>query len=135
MGFFKSMNELSKQGREMQNNMDVGQMMGDAQQKMAEANQMMAAQTAAANLSMSGKDATASINAANQTGAMVNMQPTVQFDLTVFPEGGVPYPAQVTQVVEQVYLSKAAAGQQVKLKVDQNDPNVIWIDWANSLTL
>lgn len=135
MGFFKSMNELSKQGREMQNNMDVGQMMGDAQQKMAEANQMMAAQTQAANLAVSGKDATASINSAAQTGAMVNMQPTLQFDLTVFPEGGVPYPAQVTQVVEQVYLSKAAAGQQVKLKIDPSDPNVIWIDWQNSLTL
>lgn len=135
MGFFKSMNELSKQGKEMQKNMDVGQMMGDAQQKMAEANQMMAAQTAAANLAMTGKDATATINNAAQTGAMVNMQPTLQFDLTVFPDGGVPYPAQVTQVVEQVYLSKAAAGQTVKLKVDQNDPNTIWIDWQNSLTL
>jgi hypothetical protein len=135
MGFFKSMNELSKQGKEMQKNMDVGQMMGDAQQKMAEANQMMAAQTAAANLSMTGKDATATINNAAQTGAMVNMQPTLAFDLTVFPEGGVPYPAQVTQVVEQVYLSKAAAGQTVKLKIDQNDPNTIWIDWQNSLTL
>jgi hypothetical protein len=135
MGFFKSMNELSKQGKEMQKNMDDGQMMADAQPNLAEANQMMAAQTAAANLSMTGKDATATINNAAQTGAMVNMQPTLAFDLTVFPEGGVPYPAQVTQVVEQVYLSKAAAGQTVKLKIDQNDPNTIWIDWQNSLTL
>lgn len=135
MGFFKSMNDLSKQGREMQKNMDVGQMMGDAQQKMADANQMMAAQTQAANLAASGKDGEASITGAAQTGAMVNFQPTMAIELTVFPEGGVPYPAQVTQVVEQPYLAKAAPGQQVTVKIDQNDPNTIWIDWANSLSL
>lgn len=135
MGFFKNMNDLAKQGREMQNNMDVGQMMGDAQQKMAEANQMMAAQTQAANLAVSGKDGEASITGVAQTGAMVNFQPTLAIEMTVFPDGGAPYPAQVTQVVEQPYLAKAAAGQQVKVKIDQSDPNTIWIDWANSLTL
>jgi hypothetical protein len=135
MGFFKNMNELSKQGREMQKNMDVGQMMGDAKTKMAEANQMMAQQTQAANLAMSGKDGEASITNAAQTGAMVNYQPTMAIEMTVFPEGGVPYPVTVTQVVEQPYLQKAAPGQQVKVKIDQADPNTVWIDWAASLAL
>lgn len=135
MGFFKSMGDLSKQGREMQKNMDVGQMMGDAQQQMAQANEMMAQQTQAANLAVSGKDGEASITAVAQTGAMVNFQPTMAIELTVFPDGGTPYPAKVTQIVEQPYLAKAAPGQQVKVKIDQSDLNTIWIDWASSLTL
>jgi hypothetical protein len=55
--------------------------------------------------------------------------------MTVFPEGGVPYPVSVTQVVETPYLSKAVPGAQIKLKVDPADPNVVWIDWASSLAL
>ena len=109
--------------------------MADGMEKMKEANAMMAAQTQAANLSMSGKDATASIVGVAQTGAMVNFQPTMQIEMTVFPEGGVPYPVSVTQVVEQPYLTKAVPGAQIKLKVDQTDPNIVWIDWASSLAL
>jgi hypothetical protein len=135
MGFFKSLNELNKQGKEMQKNSDPGQQMKDGMAKMQEANAMMAAQTAAANLAMSGLDGTASIISSSQTGAMVNFQPTMAIELTVFPAGGAPYPANVTQVVEQPFLAKAAPGQQVKVKVDPADPTVIWIDWANSLSM
>jgi hypothetical protein len=135
MGFFKSMNELQKQSKEIQKDWDPGQQMAEGMEKMKEANAMMAAQTQAANLSMTGKDATASIVGAAQTGAMVNFQPTMQIDMTVFPEGGVPYPVSVTQVVETPYLSKAVPGAQIKLKVDQADPNIVWIDWASSLAL
>jgi hypothetical protein len=135
MGFFKSMNELQKQSKEINKNFDPGQQMADGMEKMKEANAMMAAQTQAANLSMSGKDATASIVGVVQTGAMVNFQPSLQIDMTVFPEGGVPYPVSTTQVVDTVYLSKAVPGAQIKLKVDPADPNVVWIDWGASLAL
>lgn len=135
MGFFKSMNELNKQAKEINKDFDPGQQMKDAQAQMAQANEMMAQQTMAANLAMSGKDATASITSVAQTGAMINYQPTMAIEMTVFPEGGVPYPASATQVVEQMYLAKAAPGQQIKLKVDANDPSVIWIDWPGSMAL
>lgn len=135
MGFFKSMNDLNKQAKEINKNFDPGQQMQDGMARMQEANAMMAAQTQAANLAVSGKDGEASVTAVAQTGAMVNFQPTMAIELTVFPEGGVPYPASVTQIVEQPYLAKAAAGQQVKVKIDQSDPGVIWIDWAGSLAL
>lgn len=135
MGFFKSMNELNKQAKEINKNFDPGQQMKDGMAQMAQANEFMAQQTQAANLAVAGKDGTASITNVAQTGAMVNFQPTMQIEMTVFPEGGTPYPVSVTQVVEQPFLAKAAPGQQVKVKVDQTDPNVVWIDWANSLTL
>jgi hypothetical protein len=109
--------------------------MKDGMAKMQDANQMMAAQTQAANLALGGTDGTASIVSASQTGAMVNFQPTLAIEMTVFPSGGAPYPVTVTQIVEQPFLAKAAAGQQVKVKIDPSDPNTVWIDWANSLTI
>lgn len=135
MGFFKSLNDLNKQAKEINKDWDPGQQMKDGMAQMQAANEMMAQQTQAANLAMTGKDATASIVNAAQTGAMVNFQPTMQIELTVFPEGGVPYPVTVSQVVEQPYLSKAVPGSQVKVKVDANDHNVVWIDWAGSMAL
>jgi hypothetical protein len=133
MGFFKSMNELNKQAKEIDKNFDPGQQMKDGMAKMQAANEMMAQQTQAANLAMSGLDGTASITSSAQTGAMINFQPTMAIEMTVFPAGGVPYPVTVTQVVETPYLSKAAGGQQVKVKIDPADPNTVWIDWASSL--
>jgi hypothetical protein len=135
MGFFKSLNDLNKQAKEINKDWDPGQQMKDGMAQMQAANEMMAQQTQAANLAMSGSDAQASITGVAQTGAMVNFQPTMAIELTVFPDGGVPYPAQVTQIVEQPYLAKATPGQQVKVKIDQSDPNTIWIDWASSLAL
>lgn len=135
MGFFKSINDLNKQAKEINKDWDPGQQMKDGMAQMQQANEMMAAQTRAANLAASGKSGEASITAAAQTGAMVNFQPTMTLELTVFPEGGAPYPAQVTQIVEQPYLSKAVPGQQVRVRIDQADPNAIWIDWAGSLSL
>lgn len=135
MGFFKSMNELNKQAKEINKDWDPGQQMKDGMAQMQQANEMMAQQTQAANLAMSGKDGTATVVSAAQTGAMVNFQPTLAIELTVMPDGGVPYPVTVTQVVEQPFLAKAAPGQAVKVKIDQADPNVVWIDWANSLAL
>jgi len=133
MGFFKSMNELNKQAKEIDKNFDPGQQMKDGMAKMQAANEMMAQQTQAANLAMSGLDGTASITSSAQTGAMINFQPTMAIEMTVFPAGGVPYPVTVTQVVETPYLSKAAGGQQVKVKIDPADSNTVWIDWASSL--
>lgn len=135
MGFFKSMNELNKQAKEINKDWDPGQQMKDGMAQMEAANQMMAQQTQAANLAMAGTDATGSIVNVAQTGAMVNYQPTMQIEMTVFPEGGVPYPVSVTQVVEQMYLAKAVPGSQVKLKIDPNDPSIAWIDWASSMAL
>jgi hypothetical protein len=135
MGFFKSMNELNKQAKEIDKNFDPGQQMKDGMAKMQAANEMMAQQTQAANLAMSGLDGTASITSAAQTGAMINFQPSMAIEMTVFPAGGAPYPVSVTQVVEQPFLAKAAPGQQVKVKIDPAEPNTVWIDWAQSLNL
>lgn len=130
MGMFKSIREVQKQAKEIDRNYDSKATLGNAMDRMKAANEMMAQQTQAANIATTGVDARATIAAVGQTGAMVNFQPTLKIDLTVLPEGLPPYPASVTQVVEQIYLAKAVPGQSVPIKVDPENPGLIWINWA-----
>jgi hypothetical protein len=131
MGIFKSMRELQKQSDEVNKNWDVGAQLEDAQARMADAQEMMAQQTAAANAATTGIDATATIVAVRQSGAMVNYQPTIEVDLTVLPEGGLPpYPVTVKQVIPQIHLAQAQPGSSVHVKVDPNNPASVWIDWT-----
>jgi hypothetical protein len=130
MGMFRSVRQLQKQAKEIDKTWDPGAQMASGMERMRDAQQFMAQQTQAANIAATGVDATAMIAGVAQTGAMVNFQPTLQIDLTVMPDGLPPYPATVTQVVEQVFLGKAVAGASVPVKVDPNDPGTIWIDWA-----
>jgi hypothetical protein len=130
MGMFKSIREVQKQAKEIDRNYDSKATLGNAMDRMKAANEMMAQQTQAANIATTGVDARATIAAVGQTGAMVNFQPTLKIDLTVLPEGLPPYPASVTQVVEQIYLGKAVPGQSVPIKVDPENPGLIWINWA-----
>ena len=132
MGFFKSARELNKQSKEMSRNWDVGAQLADAQASMTAANQMMAQQTAAANIAATGLDATATVAAVRQSGAMINYQPMVEIDLTVMAPGGMPYPATVSQVVQQVHLARLQPGATLRVKVDPANPQSIWIDFFSA---
>ena len=129
MGLFKSVRELNKQANEMSRNWDVGAQLADAQASMAAANEMMAQQTAAANIAATGLDATATVADVRQSGALVNYQPMVEIDLTVMAPGSPPYPATVSQVVQQVHLAFLQPGSTLRVKVDPANPATIWIDF------
>ena len=129
MGVFKSVRELNTQGKEISRNWDVGAQLADAQSSMAAANQLMAQQTAAANIAATGLDATATVAAVRQSGAMINYQPMVEIDLTVMAPGSPPYPATVSQVVQQVHLARLQPGAVLRVKVDPANPATIWIDF------
>ena len=129
MGFFKSMRELNKTANEVSKNWDPGAQLAEAQASMAAANQVMAQQTAAANVAATGLDATATVVAVRQGAAMINYQPVVEIDLTVMPPGGMPYPATVSQVVQQVHLARLQSGAGLRVKVDPANPQTIWIDF------
>lgn len=132
---FKSMRELKKQSDEISKNWDPAQQMKDGMASMQQATETMAQQTKAAALAADGLPAKASVVSVAQTGQMVNFQPTMQIELNVFSDGGPPYPVTVTQVVEQQFLSLAAPGRQLMVKVDPSDHEVVWIDWAGSSAL
>ena len=130
MGMFKSLRDLQQQSEEINKNWDVGAQLEDAQARMQDAQEMMAQQTAAANAAVSGADATATIVAVRQGNGMVNLQPIIEVDLTVLPDGLPPYPVTVKQVIPQIHLAQAQPGASVHVKVDPNNPASVWIDWT-----
>jgi hypothetical protein len=131
MGFFKNINELNKIGKEASKNFDVGQTMSDAKARIANAQEMMARQTKAANMAASaeanGVDLEVSIIGMRQVG-MMNFDPMMEFELTAFPEGRPPYPITTQQTISQMQLAHVQPGTTLHAKVDPGDPSAIWLD-------
>jgi hypothetical protein len=132
MGFFKSLRELKQISKEIEKTAPpVKQRFAEVQTKMANASQMMAAQTHAANAAMaaaaSGVDMTATITGMRQVGT-VNFDLMMEFDLTVMPSGLPPYPATVRQTINQMQMVQVRTGASVHVKVDPNNPSAVWLD-------
>ena len=122
MGMFKDMRDLSKTGKQMKKERGGSlKMMKDG---LAQANQMVqgvqADQELAERLANEGVDGTATIVSMQATGATINMQPELQFQLTVDVGGS---QSQVThkQVVSPAVIGQLQPGAQVPVKVDPND--------------
>jgi hypothetical protein len=131
MGMFKDMRDLSKTGKQMKKERGGSlKMMKDG---LAQANQMVqgvqADQELAERLANEGVDGTATIVAMQATGANINMQPELQFQLTVDVGGN---QSQVThkQVVSPAVIGQLQPGAQVPVKVDPNDHSQLMIGLA-----
>ena len=131
MGMFKDMRDLSKTGKQMKKERGGSlKMMKDG---LAQANEMVqgvqADQELAERLANEGVDGTATIVSMQATGANINMQPELQFQLTVDVGGG---QEQVThtQVVSPAVIGQLQPGAQVPVKVDPNDHSQLMIGLA-----
>ena len=133
MGFMKDIKKLTDQGKEMREKYPVQDQLKNAQASMANANAMMAnmaqASAAATQAMTNGVDATATITAARQTGAMMNYNPVVELDLLVNMPSGIPMPVTRQETVMQIHLARCQPGANLKVKVEPNNPNGLWIDW------
>lgn len=150
MGVFKSMRDLQKQAKQIEATMPpVADRMAAAQARMANLNQMMAAQTQAANAAVAAAAGTAgpagagaergggtsraaarrtvTITGMRQIG-MMNFDLLVEFDLTVLPDGLPPYPATTQQRVSQMQIGKLQPGLTLQAAVDPSNPAAIWLD-------
>jgi hypothetical protein len=150
MGVFKSMRDLQKQAKQIEATMPpVADRMAAAQARMANLNQMMAAQTQAANAAVAAAAGTAgpagagaergggtsraaarrtvTITGMRQIG-MMNFDLLVEFDLTVLPDGLPPYPATTQQRVSQMQIGKLQPGLTLQASVDPSNPAAIWLD-------
>lgn len=140
MGLFKNVRDLQKQAREIEREMPpVADRMADAQARMARMNQALAAQTQAANAALAAASGMAdgstvrrmvTITGLRQIG-MVNFDLLVEFDLTVLPDGGPPYPATTQQTVSQMQVGRLQPGVTLEASVDQANPAAIWLDVAS----
>ena len=131
MGMFKDMRDLSKAGKEMKKERGGSlKMMKDG---LAQANQMVqgvqADQQLAERLANEGVDGTATIVSMQATGANINMQPELQFQLTV-DVGGSQSTVTHTQVVSPAVIGQLQPGAQVPVKVDPNDHSQLMIGLA-----
>jgi hypothetical protein len=137
MGVFKSMRDLQKQAKEIERNSPpVAGRLAAAQAQMANVNQMMAAQTQAANAAAAAATGladgssirrTVTISGMRQIG-MLNFDLLVEFDLTVLPDGMPPYPATTQQRVSQMQIGQLRPGQTLQASVDPANPAAIWLD-------
>ncbi len=131
MGMFKDMRDLSKTGKEMKKERGGSlKMMKDG---LAQANQMVQQvqtdQVLAEKLANEGVDGTATIVSMQATGKTVNMQPELQFQMTVDVNGS---QSEVThvQVVSPAVIGQLQPGAQVPVKVDPNDHSQLMIGLA-----
>jgi hypothetical protein len=134
VGFFKDLRKLNKMGREQYMQMDVNAQMQQASAAMAQAQQMMGQQVAAASMAAAGdgERASATITAVQGTGALINYQPVVEVSLLVQREGQPPYPATVTDQITVENRMICTPGHEVQVIVDRQNPATVSIDWVAS---
>jgi len=139
MGIFKNVRELQQQAAEIQRSMpSAGDRMAAAQARIANATQMMAAQTQAANAAAlgaagaagTGQRRTVTITGIRQIG-MINFDLMVEIDLTVLPDGLPPYPATTQQTVSQMQIGLLRPGVTLQAIFDPSNPAAIWLDLAS----
>ena len=131
MGMFKDMRDLNKAGKEMKKERGGSlKMMKDG---LAQANQMVqgvqADQELAEKLANEGVYGTATIIQMVATGATINMQPELQFQMSV-DVGGEVSTVTHTQVVSPAIIGQLQPGAQVPVKVDPNDHSQLMIGLA-----
>jgi hypothetical protein len=131
MGMFKDMRDLNKAGKQMKKERGGSlKMMKDG---LAQANQavqqVQSDQALAEKLANDGVDATATIVQMVATGKTVNMQPELQFQMTVDVNGS---QSQVThvQVVSPAIIGQLQPGAQVPVKVDPDDHSQLMLGLA-----
>jgi hypothetical protein len=131
MGMFKDMRDLSKTGKEMKKERGGSlKMMKDG---LAQANQavqeVQGNQALAEKLANEGVDGTATIVQMVATGRTINMQPELQFQMTVDVGGNVSTVNHV-QVVSPAIIGQLQPGAQVPVKVDPSDHSQLMIGLA-----
>ncbi len=137
MGMFKNMRDLNNMAKDIQRNSPpVGERMAQAQQRMANAQAMMAAQTQSANMAANASAMLASgaavrrdvtITGIRQVG-MINFDPLVEIELTVMADGMPPYPATVQQSVSQMQIGQLQQGKSLQAIIETANPTNIWLD-------
>jgi hypothetical protein len=132
MGFFKAERELYKTAKGLREDMPPAKdRMADATNRMNQAMQAMAAQTEAANMAVTlgqtGNPVSVTIVSASPRG-QINFDLMLQIEAMVYPEGQLPYPAQIPLTVSQMQAPFVQPGKTFAGKADPEDRQKIWID-------
>lgn len=132
MGFFGDLNKLRIQGEEMREKQDVKGDMANAKAKMDAMNAAYAASAPKPDDPASEArrvDATATVQSAQQTGMMVNMNQGVQANLLVMING-IPTPVTTMLMVPYLNMARLQPGAQLSVSIDPQEPASVRIDWS-----
>jgi hypothetical protein len=79
-------------------------------------------------INQAGVETRATVNAMKEVGTQLGGGHQMEFDLTVHPEGGEDYAAQVSQSLHDATLQGIAEGGDILVKVDPEDPQsmLVW---------
>ena len=129
MGFFKDLNKLNQQGKELRKGYDPAQQMQQATQNMAATTEWMRMQNEAAQLQTSGTQASFQLMAVRNTGMEMNFQPIVEVDLMVTVGSTPPYPATTRAIADPATTARLVPGTTFDGKADPTQPNMVWVNW------
>lgn len=131
MGFFKDINKLQQQAKEIKKDWDPGQQSRDAVARMKAMNeQFAAANAAAAAPPEDAVEANAQVVSVGMTSGMMNMDPILPVELLVSLPGRPPMPVSATLVVPMAHLAKVSAGATLPVKVSASNPSAVSVNWA-----
>jgi hypothetical protein len=133
MGFFKSLNTLTKQAKEIDKAAGpMDQRLDSAMAQMQQAQAFMAQQTAASQAAVdpAAIKGQAQVVAVRDTGARVNLDPTLDIDLLVTLPGQPPYPVTTRAVVSMAHLGRLTPGGQVQVRVNPATPQLVHLDFT-----
>jgi hypothetical protein len=97
----------------------------DAKQQVL--GEIAAEQQRAQRLMATGLVGQATITGVRETGASINENPVVEFDLRVLVDGRDPYPVTHRQVVSRLVVGNFGAGATVPVRVDPGDAAEVMI--------
>jgi hypothetical protein len=97
------------------------------QQQAAEMQQTFGDPNAAMAAYTGGTQGTATVQALNDTGTMINNAPVVEMDLLVTVPGKEPYPVKHRQLLAHTAIPRFQPGATFSVRVDQNDPTKLII--------
>ena len=132
MGFFKDVNKLKKQGKELQKNDDPAARMRDATAQMAAMNQSMSGQVELAEDPEDAVGGTVSVTGVGVSTGMVNMNPLLQLDVMVHGDGLIPLPASRQVTVPMGKMAMLVPGATFPARISKSDPTVFTILWDSA---
>jgi hypothetical protein len=129
MGFIGDMSRLMKQAKEIDKNFDAGAQAQSGLDRMRTLNASMEDQVDA---TADGTPGTAQISTVMPAFGAVNMNPVMAVTMLVTPEGGMPRPVEVPQmVVTPAQMYKLIPGATLPVKISASNPDNVVIDWAS----
>jgi len=131
MGFIGDLNKMNKQAKEIRKDQDPSKQMSDALARMRSVNESMEE----ANKALAdGVPGTAEVVAVGPTTGAMNMNPMMQVELLLIPEGGMPRPVSTQLVVPIQHLGRLVVGNTLPILASTSDPNAVAIMWDQPQT-